>query len=67
MLKSKSLKKYMAIAGLLLVFLKMAYNIYAFAYNTHNLVLEKFFKYGMIFVLIYFCIYFTKRPKKNIG
>ena len=67
MLQSKSIKKYMTIAGLLLVALKMAYNIYAFAYDTHNLALEEFFKYGMILILLYFCIYFTKKPKKNIG
>jgi hypothetical protein len=67
MLQSKSIKKYMTIAGLLLVALKMTYNIYAFAYDTHNLALEEFFKYGMILILLYFCIYFTKKPKKNIG
>ena len=45
--------------------LKMTYNVYDYIYDTHNLVLEKFLKYGMIFILIYFCINFTKKSKKK--
>lgn len=48
------MKKIMVIASLVLVVLKILYDIYTFIYDKQNLVMERCFNIGIVFFIVYF-------------
>ena len=54
----------MVITGLMLVVLKMVYNVYTFVYNTQNAGLEKAFNYGIVFFILYYGVVYGSKGKK---
>lgn len=58
------MKKTMVVAGLMLVVLKMVYNVYTVVYSTQNAGLEKAFNYGIIFFILYYGVVYGSKGKE---
>lgn len=57
------MKKQMAIATLVLVVLKFAYNIYSVVYNVQQPLLERYFNYAILFIIFYYGFTSIKKGK----
>ncbi|WP_330444179.1 hypothetical protein [Flavobacterium sp. C4GT6] len=57
------MKKQMAIAALVLVVLKLTYNIYSVVYKVQQPLLERYFNYAILFIIFYYGFTGTKKRK----
>lgn len=57
------MKKQMVLAGLLLVALKLGYNVYSFVYDAQHLMMERYFNIALVFFIMYYCISLPKTKK----
>ena len=53
----------MAIAALVLVVLKLTYNIYSVVYNVQQPLMERYFNYAILFIIFYYGFTGTKKRK----
>jgi len=58
------MKKNMVVASLVLVILKIVYDVYTFVYDKQNLKIERYFNVAIVFFIIYYSISSRKKIKK---